>query len=95
MNGPVAIAGSIFTLFKNKGIMVPNKAAKIITVINDTLTVSVNANESLVKKLYKKINEERITPLISATKNSFNNFLGILSNPKFPEAIACTIMDED
>ena len=49
IKGPVARAGSIFTLSRNKGINVPNREAKIITENKAILTVSVSANSGLVK----------------------------------------------
>ena len=36
INGPVAIAGSIFLLFKNRGTKVPTKPATIMTTTSDT-----------------------------------------------------------
>jgi hypothetical protein len=39
INGPVAIAGSIFILFSTNGIKVPSTVAKTITLIKAMLTV--------------------------------------------------------
>ena len=39
IKGPVARAGSILYLFRNKGVNVPNRAAKIMTVNREILIV--------------------------------------------------------
>ena len=84
-----------YSLFKIKGIRVPNKAANNITVNRDRLTVNVSVNESLNKKLYININAASINPFNNATKNSLSNFCPVLSNPSEFAAIPCTIIDED
>jgi len=43
MNGPVANAGSILYLSKNKGVNVPNNAANTITHKRDILTVMLSS----------------------------------------------------
>ena len=81
MKGPVANAGSILNLFIKRGINVPKIDAKMITAKSAVLTVIVKANESVKKKLYRKITEDKIIPLIDATPSSLSNFLPILSTP--------------
>ena len=51
INGPVASAGSIFILFSNKGITVPKKEAKMITINRAIETVKVRFRFPDVKKL--------------------------------------------
>ena len=46
INGPVASAGSILFRYKNIGIKVPKRAAKIITVRSDMLTEIANKKPS-------------------------------------------------
>lgn len=43
IKGPVAKAGSILNLFSKRGVIVPNKEAKIITINKAMLTDSVKA----------------------------------------------------
>ena len=91
INGPVASAGSILFRYKNIGIKVPKRAAKIITVRSDTLTEIANKKPSSngkKSKMVAKINNEHINPFIIATINSFNNLLSrlfafkeLLANP--------------
>lgn len=50
INGPVATAGSTFTLFNINGITVPAIAAKMITANNATEIDKVNSTELSVKK---------------------------------------------
>ena len=48
INGPVAIAGSIPRLSKNKGINVPTRPATIITAMSETEIANANSNFSFV-----------------------------------------------
>ena len=77
-NGPVAKAGFTLKRFIIKGTKVPKNEAHKITVNKATLTVAANAQDSLINKLYPKINPEQINPLIKPTPSSLNNLGAIL-----------------
>ena len=77
-NGPVAIAGSILTLFKKIGIAAPIIVAKFNTINN--VTERRKANFRFVSK--NNIDAKRrtvpsATALILATPNSFKSFFNV------------------
>ena len=72
MNGPVAWQVDTY-IIDVMGTNVPNRAAKIITDNKARLTVALSHISYPNRKVAKKMIDEQITPLISATPSSLSN----------------------
>ena len=63
INGPVARAGSIFSLLSNNGNAVPNMDANMITINKDIVTVMGMASDVRLKQRDRiKMMEEQMCP---------------------------------
>ena len=78
INGPVAIAGSIPLLFKNKGINVPIIPATIITATKDKDIARATSISLRHKKMKPNKKIANIIPFKIDNKVSLNNLLLIL-----------------
>ena len=66
INGPVARAGSIFSLLSNNGNAVPNMDANMITINKDIVTVMGMASDVRLKQRERiKMMEEQMQAFIS------------------------------
>ena len=77
MKGPVANAGSIFILLKNKGIQVPKTAANMITDINEILMAKLYSKDFPINILTTNSKTPHSNPFTIPTPNSLNNLLKI------------------
>lgn len=96
MNGPVARAGSIFSLLSKSGNAVPNREAKRMTLKRETVTVMGIAKESMSKNRVKtKMIEEQMVALMRAPPISLVMFWIIFFALSELEANPFTTIAED
>ena len=92
INGPVARAGSIFSLLSNNGNAVPNMDANMITINKDIVTVMGMASEQRDRI---KMMEEQMQAFMTAHEISFEILCNMFFDVRVLEASPFTTMAED
>lgn len=96
INGPVARAGSIFSLLSNNGNAVPNMDANMITINKDIVTVMGMASDVRLKQRDRiKMMEEQMQAFMTAHEISFEILCNMFFDVRVLEASPFTTMAED
>ena len=93
INGPVARAGSIFSLLSNNGNAVPNMDANMITINKDIVTVMGMASDVRLKQRDRiKMMEEQMQAFMTAHEISFEILCNMFFDVRVLEASPFTTM---